>query len=153
MIYKLFDMLNCEARTISYLLARFVTSSTGDGHGSIELFNKWLKRVRNESFQITTLLYNTVYRNDSLHLTGTTPFLQTMAPHLFKNGCHSRPMTLTMDGGRTHREMVLAPADWLAGFSLPTVQQIYDNVYTVYTVQYEEFAKASPSISVGLLII
>jgi hypothetical protein len=56
MISNLFDMLNFAVRTILYLLARFVTSSTGDGHGSIELFNKWWNRVRNKSFQITTLL-------------------------------------------------------------------------------------------------
>ena len=48
MISNLFDMLNCVVRSILYLLA----SSTGDGHGSIELFNKWLNQVRNESFQI-----------------------------------------------------------------------------------------------------
>jgi hypothetical protein len=46
------SMLNFAVRTILYLLARFVTSSTGDGHGFIELFNKWLNRVRNKSFQI-----------------------------------------------------------------------------------------------------
>ncbi len=50
--------------------------------------------------------------------------------------------------------MVLAPPDWLAGFSLPTVQQqIYEYMYTVYTVKYQECAKASTSIGVGLLLI